>query len=224
MRTGIYCWIMPNWYRFKLLLIALVLSQESAGDALGATDAVEIAKLTEIITQMTELLEKTQSYLDVQQRLTDMQERSFFRKAESYGKEIRKLVRQQKTLEARADELKEDPLHIRDMTTDLRLIKKQAALINERDTKENLLELAALLELVASKQWLVGTAKQTLEEMASDQNSNTQDQLLAGIFFAISQLLETVEFDAAALKIREQGAKWSMQGSYSVFNGEDYER
>lgn len=208
---------MLNWLSFSILALGLIWSIEVRADALGTTDAVEIAKLTRIITQMTELLEKTQAYLDVQQRLTDMQERSFFRKAQAYGQEVRNLVEKQVILEETARDLQEDPFHLQRMQYDVQLIRERAARINDGDTKENLLGLADSLEFIGTRQWLVGTARRTMMETANAADSNTEDQLLAGIFFAIAQLQETVGLDTTARRMKEKGAQWKMQGSYSVF-------
>ena len=204
------------------LLLVNWLSATAYADVLGAADAAEIAKLTEIITQMTELLDKTQEYLDVQRRMTEMQERTFFRKARAYGKEIRQLVHKQQIFEEKTRDFKKDPLHIDAMRNDVQRIRQQAAQINHDDTKQNLLDLANTLELMGNTRWLAGTARAALEETASSADSNTQDQLLAGIFYTLVELRETIGIGEVNEDMREMDARWKMQGAYSIFTN-DYE-
>ena len=198
------------------------LPAEGAADPLGAADAAELAKLTEIITQMTELLDKTQQYLDVQRRMTAMQERTFFRKAQAYGREMRQLVYKQELLERKAREFREDPLHLEDMLKDIQEIRRHAAQTDDGATKENLLQLADTLDLMGNTGWLVGTARTALEEMANSSHSNTQDQLMAGILHTLIGLRKTIDQGEMNENIKEMNARWRMQGAYSVFK-EDYE-
>ena len=188
-------------------------------DALGVTDATEIAKLTEIITQMTELLEKTQEYLDVQKRLTEMQERSFFRKARAYGRDIRQLVHEQERLEQVASELKEDPFHTQDMRRDAELLRQQAEGIDDGNTKQNLLQLADTLQLMGNIRWLAGTAQTALAETDSP-TTNSEDQLLAGIFYTLVEMNEAISKEQIDEDMKEINARWIMQGSYRVFRPE----
>lgn len=205
---------------FITALLCWCLSFSVQADVLGATDAAELAKLTEIITQMTELLEKTQEYLDVQKRLTEMQERSFFRKARAYGNEIRQLVHQQERLEQVASELKQDPFHIEDMQRDADLLRRQAERVDDGNTKQNLLQLANSLQLLGNTRWLAGTAETALTEANSD-TTNSADQLLSGILYTLVEMNEAMSKERIEGDMRQTNARWIMQGSYRVFQYEN---
>jgi len=206
----------------RSLIVAFLcgfLSFSVQADALGVTDATEIAKLTKIITQMTELLEKTQEYLDTQRRLTEMQERSFFRKARAYGAEIRQLVHQQERREQVASELEQDPFHIENMRRDADLLRQQAERIDDGNTKQNLLQLANTLQLLGNTRWLAGTAETALAETNSA-TTNSQDQLLAGIFYTLVEMNKAISKEQIDEDMKETNARWIMQGSYRVFRQE----
>lgn len=211
-------WLLPKPCRIFVFALAIwCLPFSVQADALGATDAAELAKLTEIIAQMTELLEKTQEHLDAQRRLTEMQERSFFRKARAYGKEVRRLVYQQERLEQVAGELRRDPFHIEDMQRDINLLRQEAERIDDGNSKQNLLQLADSLQLLGNTRWLAGTAETALAETTNSASGNSEDQLLAGIFYTLVEMNKAIGKEEVKEDMKETNARWFMQGSYSVF-------
>ena len=201
-----------------LFLITGLLSAQVRADAFGAADSIEIAKLTEIITQMTTLIERTEDYINLQQRLAETQERAFFRKSNVYAGEIRKLVSSADTLEETARAAASDPLKLGAIYRDAKEIRDLANRATRGNTREVLLGIADMLDMIAETEWLVGTADATEKEMAYKQDASAEGQLLAGIYRTMADMNAHTVRDETRYRLRALSHRQQVLGMYSVFD------
>ena len=208
---------MPRFIQAGICLLALSLANDGRADALGATDSIEIAKLTEIITQMTALIERTEKYIDLQRRLAETQERAFFRKSETYAREVRRLVRATDQLERAGRSISSDPLKLNAMYQDALAIRNAATTANG-NTRAILLGLADTLDMLARTEWLTGTADAAMQEMATKQDASAEGQLLAGIYRALAEMRRQDVNTETRYRMRAFTHQQQMMGMYSTFN------
>lgn len=157
-----------------LYSLTSITSRVSA-DALGATDSIEIIKLTELIAQMTTLLDKTEYLIDVQESVEGLQEQSLLRKSSSYGPYLQLLggliggevgVRAQQlsvlvSLDAAMREL--------------------AARTNDSSQRDGLYLMSDSLRLLMESSILLESSSHALQEASTNEEFNSQDQLLASV-------------------------------------------
>ena len=194
-----------------------VLTQQGQADALGAADSLEIAKLTEIITQMTALIERTEHYIDLQRRLAETQERAFFRKSRTYAREVRRLVHATDQLERAGRSIQSDPLKLNAMYRDILALRAAAAKTQEGNLRDTLLSLADTLDMLAETEWLAGTSNAAMREMATKQDASAEGQLLAGIYRTLAAMRQQNVDAETRYRMRTMTHRQQMMGMYATF-------
>ncbi len=195
---------------FLLALVVVVYSPFAKADPL------EVLKLTEIIAQMSQLLDKTEQFIQLQEELENLQERSFFRSAANYAQQIEllaslggksvnglKYAQQLTTLDAAVSEL--------------RRVGERA---QSFEARRGLYGFADSLELLIDAGTALETTSNLLTDIASSDEYNSQDELLAGIHWTLTKMDSDNSRAQFARDIGRLNNEHIMFGAFNVFSSQ----
>lgn len=194
------------------LLLLFSLTSTAVADAIGATDSIEIIKLTEIISQMSRLLEQTEYLIDVQESVEKLQEKSLSHKSSSYVAYLQLLGG------LIGDEA---AVGTRQLTT---LIKLDAAMreLATRTTsgkrREGLYLIADSFRLLIDAGIILETSSQALQEASTAKDFNSQDQLLASIQRTLALMHDGNTKVRYNRNIKDVANQNMLFGSFNVFS------
>ena len=199
-----------------LALVVVVYTPFAKADAVGATDSIEILKLTEIIAQMSQLLDKTEQFIQLQEELENLQERSFFRSAANYAQQI-ELLASLGGKSVNGLKYAQQLIALDAAVSELRRVGERA---QSFEARRGLYGFADSLELLIDAGTALETTSNLLTDIASSDKYNSQDQLLAGIHWTLTKMDSDNSRAQFARDIGRLNNEHIMFGAFNVFGSQ----